>query len=506
MGHHASAARVQLPEEGTTVEALMRTIRQGAVLLDQHGRLLAGNAPGYAMLGSTEGSLVGRPFTSVAEVRPASVFRDVLAAAWGGQEASVVARIRTPDGHQEVLADLSLLRTDDGEGAYGILAHLTDLSAVRKRQERDREHHRKQMQAEKMQALEQFAAGIAHELNNPLASVVGFAELLLLDGDLDDDTQEQVRSIIEQGRRAANVVQKLSTFANPAAPKPERIAVNDAVAAALELLDLELRTHHIRVETSLGRDLPSPVADSHQIVQALCAIMTNAITAMYDTNGAGVLRITTTSPHAGWVRMALRDDGPGIPPQVISRIFDPFFTTRDIGRGAGIGLSMVYSLVKEHGGEVRALNGARGATLEIDLPVAEDLDDAEPEGLPPPRILVVDDDEAMLQLVRRALESRGYQITTASDGAQALDRMRNEDWDGIVMDLRMPRMNGEEVYGRILEERPRVAGRILFMTGDTAGSKAHEFLQASRVPHLYKPFSVRTVRAAVDQLVESHRG
>lgn len=509
MVQHLSAVADRSQEEGAAVQALMQTIRHGAVLLDQHGRVLAGNAPGYSMLRGAEDTLIGRLFTDIAEVRPATMFRDVMEAAWGGQEASVVARIRrTEVGHQEVLADMSLLRTDDGEGAYGILAQLTDLSAVRQRQEKDREYQRKQMQSEKMQALEQFAAGVAHELNNPLASVVGFSELLLLDGELTDDAQDQVRAIIDQGRRAATIIQKLSTFANPSPPDRERISPNDLVKAALELLDLELRTHHVRVELSLSPDLPNPIADSHQLVQALCAITTNAITAMYDANGAGVLRLATSSPRPGWVRITVRDDGPGIPRQVLSRIFDPFFTTRDVGRGPGIGLSMVYSLVKEHGGDVRALNnvGARGATLEFDLPVDDPYDEENIDTPPPPRILVADDDEAMLQLVKRALESRGYVITTASDGQQALDRMRDEEWDGIVLDLRMPRMNGEEVYGRILEERPRIAGRILFMTGDTAGSKAHEFLQAARVPHLYKPFSIRTVRAAVDELVQSHRG
>lgn len=503
-----TTTRVRAPGgDGTSVRALMQTMRSGALLLDREGRAIASNASAPSLMRMTEAEILGKRIGILTEVRPASVLEEALGSAWSGSSASLVAHLRAKADDVELLVDLSLLQAEEDGEPIGILAQLTDLTDVRRRQQRDQEYHRRQMQSEKMQALEQFAAGVAHELNNPLASVVGFSELLLIDGDLTEDASDQVRAVIEQGRRAASIVQKLAAFANPNPPEQERLAVNGLVAGALELMDLELRTHHIRVDLSLAPDLPTLLGDRHQLVQSICAVVANGVTAMFEANGAGTLRIETSSPRPGWVRIRIRDDGPGIPRQVLPRIFDPFFTTRDVGRGPGIGLSMVYSSIKEHGGEVMAGNNedVPGAQLDFELPVDLMEEEEDPPPRPTPRVLVADDDASMLSLVRRALETRGYDVTTASDGAAALQLMRNEEWDCIVLDLRMPKLTGQELYGRILEERPRMAARILFMTGDTAGSKAYEFLQAARVPHVYKPFSVRNVRAAIDQIVQSGR-
>ena len=493
-------------EERDSVDAIMRTIRKGAVLLDRQAKVIGVNEHGASLLEREPDALLGHTLDELVAPLPGTQLDEAIRAARSGQDASVVVRVERPAGDTgELLCDLGLLRFGT-DREHGLLVQLTDLGAVRKRQQRDRAFHAKLMQNEKMQALEQFAAGVAHELNNPLASVVGFSEMLLMEDDLSQGVAEQLRFIIEQGQRAANIIQKLSTFASPGAVSRERVSLNSVASMSLEMLELDLRSHHIRVEAALAPDLPTPVADEHQLVQVLHAIITNAIKAMHEHAEGGVLRIETSSPRSGWVRVAVRDSGPGIPTQVLPRIFDPFFTTRDVGRGAGIGLSMVYSVIKEHGGEVQALNNedGPGATVMVELPVEQYfMEPISQEMTKLPRLLIADDDDSILALVQRALHNRGFHVETAANGAEALDKLRTGEYEVVILDLRMPKLNGDAVYARLLEERPQIARRVVFMTGDTVGARAYDFLQATKAPHIYKPFSIRTVRTVVDQIIEN---
>ncbi len=236
----------------------------------------------------------------------------------------------------------------------------------------------RRLQAEKLAALEQFISGIAHELNNPLTSVLGYAELLLAHEPLSESARHDLRTIIEQAQRAKKVVQNLLAFARFYRPEKIAMDVNDALRAALDAYRARTPSSPLRVITNLASDLPRIWADRNLLEQVFSNIILNAEHAVRQARGHGTLLVETrlkqssgegSSPEA--IEIRFTDDGPGIPASHLSRIFDPFFTTKPPGVGTGLGLSICYGIIKEHGGEIYALSEeGRGATFVIELPLS----------------------------------------------------------------------------------------------------------------------------------------
>jgi two-component system NtrC family sensor kinase len=227
------------------------------------------------------------------------------------------------------------------------------------------------IQSEKMAALGQLVSGVAHELNNPLTSVIGYTELLLETASLDATCRERLGIIGREGERARRIINNLLSFARQQKPARTELDLNELLDRILDLRAYEMRVNGITVERRYG-SIPSVLGDGHQLQQALMNIIVNAEQAMTSGRKGGGLTVTTEST---WVEsrhkvaVVIRDEGPGIPEHQLDRVFDPFFTTRPVGMGAGLGLSITYGIVKEHGGAVfaRSVPG-EGATFVVELP------------------------------------------------------------------------------------------------------------------------------------------
>jgi two-component system NtrC family sensor kinase len=214
------------------------------------------------------------------------------------------------------------------------------------------------------------------------------------------------------------------------------------------------------------------------------------------------------------LRVEFSDTGPGIAPEHLSKVFDPFFTTKAVGRGTGLGLSLAYGVVREHGGTIEARNHpGGGACISLTLPVATDPRDR--PAVPAPsvapggddvtgrRILIVDDEELLATVMREALETEGYRVEVALDGAAALDRLRQAEYDLVITDVKMPNMNGRDLHREILRSAPALEGRILFSTGDVVNPATREFFAQTRSPHITKPFNLSELRRLVRALLRT---
>ncbi|GAI74303.1 unnamed protein product, partial [marine sediment metagenome] len=232
------------------------------------------------------------------------------------------------------------------------------------------EHRRMQERlviADRLASIGELAAGIAHELNNPLTGVIGFAEMLL-EENVSDDAREKIAIIHHEARRTAEVVGNLLTFARKHKPSKRPVNVNGIIAAVLRLRAYEQKVNNIKIETHFAPDLPEIVADSFQLQQVFLNIVINAEFFMTEAHGKGVLVITSEKMD-GFIRVTFTDDGPGIPEENTRKLFDPFFTTKKAGKGTGLGLSICHGIVAEHGGRIYAESGlGKGATFIIELP------------------------------------------------------------------------------------------------------------------------------------------
>jgi two-component system NtrC family sensor kinase len=361
------------------------------------------------------------------------------------------------------------------------------------------------LQSEKMSSVGQLVSGVAHELNNPLTGIMGFAQLLLL-RDLDETSRKQVETIYAEAERASKIVSNLLTFARRRKAQKEPSNLNTLIERVLELRNYDLRVRNIDVQLALDTSLPETMVDANQIQQVFLNIVINAEQAMKDRDGAGTLRIATKSAGRS-VSIAFEDSGAGMSAETVRRIFDPFFTTKDAGEGTGLGLTISYGIIEEHGGRIWAESEpGRGTRFVVELPVVAGAASTQPaqngERAPSApitrrRILVVDDEDSIQKLLTGVLEMDGHDVAIAHNGREALDRIGREPFDLVISDIKMPVMGGAELYRTLKDGGNPLARRLIFITGDTVAPETRRFLQGVENAVLNKPFRLRDVRETV---------
>jgi len=423
-------------------------------------------------------------------------------------------RMRRLDG-SPLWVEITAHASPSPAGAILVEALLRDVSERRKVDDQNRDLYQQLLQAEKMAALGQTISGVAHELNNPLATILSWAERLT--ALTSNEAQRGATVILGEAERAARIVRNLLTFARKRQSTRSIVDLNRVVTETLALRSYGQRVTNIDVVTDLAAGLPHVFADAHQIQQVLLNLMINAEQAMLAAHGRGTMLVRTThEADRDSVLVEVSDDGPGIPDDVQSKIFDPFFTTKEVGKGTGLGLTVAYAIVQEHGGRIRvqpaAFSGitepaARpGASFVIELPVSL------PQGPPQPprraatpsmeavqgsRILLVEDERALATAVAEALTDAGLNVDHAGDGEEAFARVRHGNYDAVICDMKMPRVDGMMLYRAIAAATPTLARRVIFVTGDVAGTDAERFLEESGCRWLAKPFRLADLLLAL---------
>src|SRR5436190_2273060 len=337
------------------------------------------------------------------------------------------------------------------------------------------------VQSEKLSAIGEFVAGVTHELNNPLTSLLGFSDLLQ-HTPVDEKQKRYIDRISNSARRCQKIVQSLLGFARQHAPERKATNVNELVEAVIEIMAYEMRTSNIEVVKHLDPTLPLVLVDTHQVQQVFLNLVNNARQAMEAHQSSGLLRIRTESNYDR-VRITFQDNGPGISEENLNKIFDPFFTTKEAGKGTGLGLSLSYGIIQEHGGTIRVESKiGMGAMFTIEFPAhnpaltsSEETAAAVMVQTPKghgKRVLVIDDEEGILDFVAEVLNADGFQVDTARDGEAALKQLRQKQYDLALCDWKMPGLNGQKLYERVRVEDPVTARRFIFMTGDVINDRA----------------------------------
>ena len=404
------------------------------------------------------------------------------------------------------------------------------------------------VQREKLAAVGQLVSGVAHELNNPLQGVLGYAELILASKPAALETEE-LRAIRDNANRAAGIVRNLLTFAGRSTTARGWQQINRVVRDAIAVREEPVNSAGIDLRLEAADRLPLVYIDSARLEDVIVNLIENAEAAIavrregkslsraVPEKARGEITIVTRSdPDRIYVEVS--DNGSGLRAEDLPRIFDPFFTTREVGQGAGLGLSVCYGIVREHGGQIMARNGSvGGAVFTIELPVmAESLIVASSPavGIVPPKpaeartavpgpsyamvsppedqinpsphrrnALVVDDEESNAALVRRVLAGAGYDVESTTLSRRALVMIERTAYDAVICDVKMPELSGQELYGRVCQIRPEMARRFIFITGDIDGEDTRQFLDESRCSYFMKPFNLERLTAAVDMLTGS---
>ena len=351
------------------------------------------------------------------------------------------------------------------------------------------------LQSEKMSAVGQLIAGVAHELNNPLTAILGYAQLLESEG-LNDRATDFVRKLFKQAQRTHRVVQNLLSFARQRKPQKVDVDIRKIVDETLALRDYDLKVNNIVLERETMVDAPSVTADPHQLEQVFLNIINNAVDAILEGGKGGKLKVRIHSAD-GQVRVEFLDSGVGIKDP--NRIFDPFYTTKSVGKGTGLGLSICYGIIKEHGGDITAHNRAEGgACVEVKLPASGHVIEAEPvttvsrremaiEG----RVLLLEDEEAVLEFERDVLVGAGAQVVALMSVDEAKSRLRAETFDAVIMNGRMPGgWSALDAHRWIGVACPGLEKKLLFTFSNVAEPDVKNYLQSNGVASLVKPFEV----------------
>jgi len=395
------------------------------------------------------------------------------------------------------------------EGGGGVVLLLEDVTA-RREAERERERLQHQLlQSEKLSALGRLISGVAHELNNPLTGVIGYSQLLLGRSE-DARLKRQLERIYTQACRCQKIIQNLIVFGQKHTPIKRHLGLNGILRKVLEVMSLQLRLDGIEVETDLDPKLPLTMLDYDQMRQVFMNLINNAHQAMLQSPRR-VLKVVTCA-RGQRIFVEFRDSGPGLPADQVDAVFEPFFTTREVGQGVGLGLSVSYSVVREHGGQILISNVPEGGALvTLELPVLA----AEPGGrqsqaascpdVPQlaPRVLVVDDEPVILDLMVDLLGERHFRVDTASNGREAMSKLPSGGYVAVVLDLKMPEMDGAQFFREIETRFPTLSGRVVFTTGDTIDEKTRKFLEGTGQPILNKPFEIDKVLQALQTVLSS---
>jgi two-component system NtrC family sensor kinase len=463
-------------------EQMVDAIKPAICILDERGEVRRANRAFAALVGFPITALSGRPWLML------------LPPAWAEPVGQALAAPGGPGGEIRTGRNTWAVKAHQVTGHEAVVLIIDEITETKRLQEQ-------LIQSEKLSAIGQLIAGVAHELNNPLASVLGFADFLGESKRMPGELAEPLRVIQQEANRAAGIVKNLLTFARRQEQERRPVLIGTVLQRTLALLNNQLIGLNVEPRLVVEADLPLVDGSPNQLQQVFLNLINNAAQAIATAGSAGTV-VVRARPWLGGVAVDVIDNGPGIAPELQEHVFEPFFTTKPVGEGTGLGLAICQGIVREHNGRLTLQSEpGRGATFTVELPPARGTGQAE---APPAdashraaRVLVVDDEPHILHYMRATLEAWGHSVATATDGEEGLGRAITGQFDLIVTDVRMPRLGGREFYERLAASHPEIAARVIFATGDTVRDDTQAFLEHTGRPYLHKPFKLAELRTTI---------
>jgi len=480
---------------------------------DLAGNMLYVNRAGVRLLGYSQAELSHLRFWDIVAPESMAGARSYVNNLLSGkpQEEQIELRMMCDDGRVVVVQLRANLLKREGqiEAVHGIARDVTA----------EKQLTTQLIQADRLASVGTLIAGVAHELNNPLTAIGGYAELLASRPHDESDTVA-IATIAQQAERCRDVAKNLLNFARQTEDRWTELDLNALIGGVCDLRAYDLRAAHIDVGTNFAPELPPVVGQYGQLQQVIDNLVDNAHHAMRETGGA--LEIATWC-DGGLVHVRVADTGPGIPDNILGRVFEPFVTAKPRGEGTGLGLSICRRILEDHGGAIEAHNRpGGGATFVASLPTIETATPAEgapegarepaqevePERTPvaaapagPARVLFIDDEPSLCALVKEYLSRQGHDVKVAATGEDGLESALAEDFDAIICDMRLPGISGEDVCIALLEHKPSAAERVVVATGDILSPQTQEFFDRTGLPHIHKPFKLGELQTAIGRLM-----
>ncbi|MGA8144053.1 MAG: PAS domain S-box protein [Candidatus Acidiferrales bacterium] len=499
----------RLHQEQEFVRHLIACFPDLIAVFDREGRFTFVSPLVQDVLGARPEEFIGQPHHFGVhpddQRRVAEVFQRVLSGE--SQSAQMEFRARHADGSWRILRASAGPLFDADEKISGIVSSVRDITETKG-------FELQLLQKEKFASMGQMMAGAAHELNNPLTAILGVSDLLR-ERATDDASRRQIEIILQQARRAAAIVQNLLAFAVPSGQKRGKITIEEIVQKVVEAQKNALRQKNISVDVSVSGPLPEIEGDSKLLAQVFTNILLNAEQAISAVRDRGTVRISLSHVDANLV-VAFADDGPGIPQEIVDKIYDPFFTTKRPGGGSGLGLTICLGVIKDHGGriEVQSTEGA-GAIFRVLLPAVVE---KTPERVPssgatrnaPPalsalrgrRLLIVDDEESIREIVQEGLSARGMNVESAGSSEEALSFLAANTYEIVLCDYNLPGLNGEQLFDRLRATSGDSTPRFVFMTGDLLDPSTIASFTARGAHVLHKPFHVAALATLLSELLQ----
>ena len=394
----------------------------------------------------------------------------------------------------------------DGEDV--IVSHTRDMTEQLRIEAELSQQQDQLYQNDKMSAMGELLAGVAHELNNPLSVVVGHSLMLREDCE-EPEILRQVEKISTAAERCARIVKTFLTMARQQPVKAQCVDINETVQTAMDVARYGDAGESLSMECHLMAELPKVCVDPDQITQVVINLILNAEQAIrVSGQGTRITLETRVSEGGQSIEILVEDDGPGIAENVRSRVFEPFFTTKDIGEGTGIGLALCHRIVGSHNGQISLSERRGGGTvftirLPVDsaTPAAKKSEASIDHTQPQVRVLIVDDEEDVAELNAEILTRAGYLVDVFNQAERAVESLRENDYGLILSDLNMPQLDGRGFFETLKAEFPDMVGKIGFVTGDTMGLSSQRFLGEAQRPCIEKPVSPKELRAFVTELM-----
>ncbi len=495
------------------------SIGDGVISTDNSGLVRRMNPVAERLTGWSEEQALGQPLKAVYQLFDADSRTPVMdpitrARAGGSVDITQSVVLRGRDGRERHIVDSGSEIRDSGAHSRGVVVAFRDVSEARALQDQ-------LQQAKQMEAVGDLAGGVAHDFNNLLQVILGAASFVLEEMQAQDSNRELLQDVLDAAERASTLTRQMLIFARREPPRLRSLSLNQTVEGVVTVMR-RVAGELIEVKLELQDGLPEVRADEHQLELALLSLCLNARAVMPQ---GGVVRVMTSQreineaeaarhPGAGrgrYVALAVRDEGPGVDPEHLSRLFEPFFTVNPEGHGTGLGLASVDAVAQVHGGfvDMETLPGA-GAQFTLHIPVAEGpaaeggrRPISEPRGprVGHARILLAEDTEPVRNQAARALKKAGYTVVEACDGQEAEELFLAEpsSFDAVILDVVMPRKDGQAVFRTIKEVRPELP--VLFSSAYAVTVLEPGATEQTHPHLLQKPYVPGTLLAKLEELL-----